>query len=85
MSEKKKRPGWLQKLEKLMKSSDRSDKKDLKKTLEKLKHKANFLKAEIDHTHDEEERARLQEKLALINKHRKKGIKRLEQMKKDSK
>jgi preprotein translocase subunit SecA len=77
MAEKQKKPKWLKKLKKLMKSADESDREALKETLEKLKYKANDLKTKIDAAESESEREYLMEKWALVNKHRKKGMKKL--------
>jgi sulfur relay (sulfurtransferase) DsrF/TusC family protein len=77
MADKTKKPKWLKRLKKLMKSQDESDRQALKESLEKLKLKANELKADIDAAESEAEREILMEKWALVNKHRKKGIKKL--------
>ena len=82
MAKDKKRPDWLEKLKKLMKDPDGSDKKKLKKTLAELKQKSNDLKDQIDQEKDAGHRAELKEKWELVNKHRKKGIRRLEELNK---
>ncbi len=77
MAEQHDKPRWLKRLKKLMRSSDEKDREKLKETLEKLKYKANELKAQIDVADTEEEKERLTKKWALVNKHRKKGMKKL--------
>lgn len=80
MSDKAKHPDWLEKLKKLMKSPDEKDRKKLKNTLAELKQKSNDLKDQIDHEKDAKRREQLKEKWELVNKHRKKGIRRLEEL-----
>ena len=72
-----KKPAWLKQLKKLIRSSDEKDREQLKESLEKLKYMANDLKQQITAATDEAERERLMEKWARVNKHRKKGIKKL--------
>jgi len=76
MSDEKK-PSWLKQLKKLMRSSDEKDREQLKASLEKLKFMANDLKQQITDATDEDEKERLMEKWARVNKHRKKGMKKL--------
>lgn len=77
MADNSNKPKWLKRLKKLMKSEDEADHQALKEALEKLKLKANDLKGKIDDATTEQEREELIAKLELVNKHRKKGMKRL--------
>jgi hypothetical protein len=73
-------PSWLAKLKKYMLLDSVDDHDKLVNTLQKLKEKANSLKAEIDEETDDAKRAELIMQWELIIKHRKKGMRKLEEI-----
>jgi hypothetical protein len=72
-----KKPKWLKRLKRLMKSEEDADREALEAALDKLKSKSENLEDKIKVAESDVEREYLVEKLALVNKHREKGLKRL--------
>lgn len=71
------KPKWQKKLRRLLKSDDEKDREKLQEVLDKLRGKAQDLSDQLDQETDPDERTRLTEKLALVEKHLIKGERKL--------
>lgn len=72
MSDRKK-PKWLKKLKRLMRSSEEKDRAALEEVIAKLNVKATELEQKIEFADSDEDRQKFLEKRELVLKHLKKG------------
>ena len=80
MSDKAKKPKWLKRIKHLLKSDDKDDVEALIKVLTRLEEKAAKLHIELMETKNEQDRQKLNDKMELLIKYRRKGLNRLKEL-----
>ncbi|MEJ2043547.1 MAG: hypothetical protein P8X74_08940 [Reinekea sp.] len=80
MSDNAKKPKWLKRIKYLLKSDDKDDVESLIKVLTRLEDKAEKLYADLMAAKDPQERQRINEKMELLIKYRRKGLNRLKEL-----